>query len=38
MLPAPRTILSQLDAVRSVPPILTAVVVPALALLTSQRY
>jgi hypothetical protein len=38
MLPAPRAILPQLDAVRSVPPVLTAVIIPALALLASQRY
>src|SRR5215203_625535 len=38
MLPAPRAILPQLDAVRRVAPVLTAVVVPALTLLTCQRY
>src|SRR5215207_1007295 len=38
MLPAPRAELPQLDAVRGVAPVLTGVVVPALALLASQRY
>src|SRR3712207_2170502 len=38
MLPAPRAELLQLDAVRGVAPVLTGVVVPALALLASQRY
>jgi hypothetical protein len=33
MLPTPRAILLQLEAVRSIPPILTAVIIPALALL-----
>src|SRR5215204_7191017 len=38
MMAAPRAILLQLDAIRGVPPVLPAVVVPALALLASQRY
>src|SRR5215204_6090615 len=38
MMAAPRAILLQLDAIRGVPPVLPAVVVPALALIASQRY
>src|SRR5215204_2673988 len=38
MMAAPRAILLQLDAIRSVPPVLPTVVVPALALVASQRY
>jgi len=38
MLTAPRAELPQLDAIRSVPPVLTAIVVPAFALFASQRY
>jgi hypothetical protein len=38
MVPAPRAELPQLDTVRGVAPVFTCVVVPALALLTSQRY
>src|SRR5918998_5838114 len=38
VVPAPRAELPQLDTIRGVAPVLTGVVVPALALLASQRY
>src|SRR5215212_6225130 len=38
MMAAPRAILLQLDAIRGVPPVLPAVVVPTLALVACQRY